>query len=89
MADNGGMDAEMTHRIQSGRKMELCINVLSDRTISLRVKGKVFMKLVKPAMMYGAETLAVKKTQKTKLDVAEMRMLRWMSGVTKPDRIMN
>ena len=27
--------------------------------------------------------------QENKLDVAEMRMLRWMSGVTKLDRIRN
>ena len=29
------------------------------------------------------------ETQEKKLDVAEMRMLRWMSGVTKLDRIRN
>ena len=40
-------------------------------------------------MMYGAETWAMKKAQEKKLDVAEMRMLRWMSGVTKLDRIRN
>ena len=40
-------------------------------------------------MMYGAETWAMKKSQEKKLDVAEMRMLRWMSGVTKLDRIRN
>ena len=40
-------------------------------------------------MMYGAETWAVKKTQEKKLDVTEMRSLRWMSGVTKLDRIRN
>ena len=28
-------------------------------------------------------------TREKKLDVAEMRMLRWMSGVTKLDRIRN
>ena len=38
--------------------------------------------------MYGDETWAVKKAQEKKLDVAEMRMLRW-SGVTKLDRIRN
>ena len=38
-------------------------------------------------MMYGAETWAVKKAQEKKLDVAEMMMLRWMSGVTKLYRI--
>ena len=39
--------------------------------------------------MYGAETWAVKKAQEKKLDVAEIRMLRWMCGVTKLDRIRN
>ena len=51
-------------------------------------QGKVYKTVVRPAMMYGAETWAVKKAQE-KLDVAEMRMLRWMSGVTKLDRIRN
>ena len=39
--------------------------------------------------MYGAETWAVKRAPEKKLDVAEGRMLRWMSGVTKLDIIMN
>ena len=38
------------------------------------------IQVVRPAMMYGAETWAVKKAQEKKLDVAEMRMLRWMIG---------
>ena len=42
---------------------------------------------VRSAMMYGAETRAEKKAQEKKLDVVEMRMLRWMSGITKLDRI--
>ena len=67
----------------------LVSGILCDRRISLRVKGKVYKTVVRPAMMYGAETWAVKKAQEKKLDVAEMRMLRWMSGVTKLDRIRN
>ena len=31
----------------------------------------------------------MKKAQEKKLDVAEMRMLRWMCGVTELDRIRN
>ena len=49
------------------------------------VKGKVCKTIVKPAMMYAAETWAVKKSQY----VAEMRVLSWISGVTKVDRIRN
>ena len=32
---------------------------------------------------------ALKNTQENKLVVAEMRMLRWMCGVTKLDKIRN
>ena len=39
--------------------------------------------------MYGAGTWALKKAQENKLEVAEMRMLRWMCGVTKLDKIRN
>ena len=58
---------------------------MCDRRIRLMVNGKVDKTIVKPAMMYAAETWAVKKSQY----VAEMRVLKWMGGVTKQDRISN
>ena len=90
LADNGDLYEEMTHRIQSGWKhWKRVSGILCDRRISLRVNGKLYKTVVRQTMMYGAETWAVKKAQEKKLDVAEMRMLRWMSGVTKLDRIRN
>ena len=53
------------------------------------IKGKVYRTVVRPALMYGAETWALKKAQETKLEVEDMRMLRWMCGVTKLDKIRN
>ena len=35
----------------------------------------------------GTETWALQKAQEKKFEVAEMRMLRWMCGVTKLDKI--
>ena len=71
--------------------MLLCITItveLGEHTIMLHyrshVKRKVYMTVVRPAMMYSAETWAVKKTQQKKLDVAEMRMLKPTSA--QPDR---
>ena len=40
-------------------------------------------------MMQKAETWAAKKAQEKKLNVGETRMLRWVFGVTKMDRIRN
>ena len=56
LADNGDLDAEVTH-IQSGcNNWKRVSGILCDRTISLRVNGKVYKTVVRPAMMYGAET---------------------------------
>ena len=42
LAENGDLDAEMTHRIQSGWKNWKSISgILCDRRISLRVKGNI------------------------------------------------
>ena len=63
--------------------------VLGDRKMNLNIKGNVSRTVVTPTIVYGADTWASKKAQENKLDVAEMRMLRWMCGVTKLDKIRN
>ena len=68
-------------------KLKRVSEILCDRGIRFRVKGKVYMTVVRPAMLYSAETWAVKKAQEEKLDEAGMRIV--MIGVTKLDRIRN
>ena len=47
-------------------------------------------KLIRPAIIYGAESLATTKRQSNHgINVNEMRMLRWMYGVTHKDKIGN
>ncbi|PHT79870.1 hypothetical protein T459_17922 [Capsicum annuum] len=41
------------------------------------------------AMLYGVECWPVKNSHIQKLKVAEMRMLRWLCGFTRADRIRN
>ena len=50
------------------------------------MKKKMQKMLVRPAMLYGLGTVAVKKRQKAELDVAEMKMLRFSLGVTRLDK---
>ena len=53
------------------------------------VRRRMPTKLIRPAMVYGAETLATTKRQENGIQVNEMRMLRWMFGVTRKYKIWN
>ncbi|KAK3567601.1 hypothetical protein QTP86_020294, partial [Hemibagrus guttatus] len=57
--------------------------------ISARIKGKVYRTVVRAAMLYGLETVSLRKRQESELEVAELKMLRFSLGVTRLDRIRN
>ncbi|VFQ92574.1 unnamed protein product [Cuscuta campestris] len=87
---DGELDGDAGHRVGvAWAKWRLASGVLCDPKISPRMKGKFYRSVVRPAMLYGAECWAVKKTHVCRLHAAEMRMLRWMCGKTRLDRISN
>ena len=45
--------------------------------------------VVKPALLCGAKCWPIKKAQVQRMRVAEMRMIRWICGHTRLDRIRN
>ena len=53
------------------------------------MKEKVYKTVVKPAMMYGLETLAIGRRQEAELEVAKLKMQTFSLGVTGMDRIRN
>ena len=60
--------------------------VICDRRVPARVKGKVYKVAVRPAMLYGLETVALTKRQEAEMEVAELKMLRFSFGVTRMDK---
>ncbi|KAK3507927.1 hypothetical protein QTP70_003822 [Hemibagrus guttatus] len=87
---NGECGKEVKKRVQAGwngwRKVS---GVLCDRKISAGIKGKVYRTVVRAAMLYGLETVSLRKRQESELEVAELKMLRFSLGVTSLDRIRN
>ena len=55
----------------------------------LGCSSKFYKAVLRPAMMYGIECWAVDREIELRMSVSEMRMLIWMSGVTREDRIRN
>ena len=79
MEEGGEVDREVERKVQAGWwKWREASGVLCDRRVPLRLKGKYYSTVVRPAMTYSSECWAVKKTHEQKLRVAEMKMLRIM-----------
>ncbi|KAK3566596.1 hypothetical protein QTP86_001080 [Hemibagrus guttatus] len=87
---NGECGKEVKKRVQAGwNQWRKVSGVLCDRKLSARIKGKVYRTVVRPAMLYGLETVSLRKRQESELEVAELKMLRFSLGVTRLDRIRN
>ncbi|XP_059306273.1 uncharacterized protein LOC132057673 [Lycium ferocissimum] len=90
MQGSGEIDDDVTHRIGAGwMKWRLASGVLCDKKVPPQLKGKFYKVVVRPTMLYEAECWSVKISHVQKMKVAEMRMLRWMCGHTRSDKIRN
>ena len=88
--ESGGCEREIKRRVQAGwNRWRKVSGVICDRRLPARIKGKVCSSVVRPAMVYGLETVAVTKKQVKEMEVAEMKMLRFTMGVTRKDKIRN
>ena len=61
----------------------------SYKRISVKFKGRVYKTVVRPAMAYCSERWRMKWSLEEKINIAEIRMLRRMTGITRRDRIRN
>ncbi|XP_042856565.1 uncharacterized protein LOC122243144 [Penaeus japonicus] len=85
--EDGGSEAEVAKRIQAGwNSWRKVTGVLCGRRVNAKVKGGIHKTIARPAILYGLEATALTKTQERKLEVAEMRMLMWSSGLTRRER---
>jgi len=81
--NDGEIEADVSHRIQVGwLNWRRASGVLCDKKVPLKLKGKFYRTAVRPALLYGTECWVVKSQHENQVSVAEMRMLRWMSGKT-------
>ena len=84
--ESGSYEREVKRRVQAGwNAWRKALGVICDRRLPARVKGNMCNSVVRPAMEYGLETVAVTKKQVEKMEVAEIKMLRFAMGLTRQD----
>ena len=88
--ESGDCEREVKKRVQAGwNGWRRVLGVICSKRLPARVKGKVYSSLVRPAMVYGLETVAVTKEHIEEMEVAEMKMLWFAMGVMRKDKIRN
>ena len=87
---NGDCGSKVERRVQAGwNNWRRVSGVICNRRLSACAKGKVYKTVVRPAMLYGLETVSLTKKQEAELAVAELKMLRFSLEVTRMDKIKN
>ena len=84
--EDGEREREMRRRAQGGANAWRAVEeVVADRRISKRLKGKVVSTCMTPACMYGTETLTMTELQQQRLHVCENNWVRKIARVTRAD----
>jgi hypothetical protein len=87
---DGDVNADVCHRIKAvWMKWCQASGILCDKRVPQKLKGKFYRTAIRPAILYGAEYWPTKRRHAQQLSVAEMRMLRWICGHTRMDRVRN
>ena len=83
----GANSASVARALCAWRKFKELSGILTRKEVSLELKGKLYVTCVRSAMVYGSETWAMTAEQSGRLERTEMRMVRWMCGVSLRDRV--
>ena len=77
----------MRQRVQEAwRKWREVSGVILDKKMPLKLKMKIYKTMIRPVLLYGAETWALRKKEEGLLERTEMRMVRWIAGISLLER---
>ncbi|KAL1446260.1 hypothetical protein WDU94_015584, partial [Cyamophila willieti] len=90
ISKDGTCKADVDSRVQIGWcKFKSLTGVLCDRKLPVKLKGKIYKTVIRPALIYGTEAWTMYETFNKKKETTEMRMLRMSTGVSLMDRIQS
>ena len=88
ISEEGGSEEAVRARVTAAwGKWRDISGVISDKNMPRKLKIKLYMTVIRPVLLYGAECWTVRKKEEQILEKTEMRMLRRIKGVTLRDRV--
>jgi hypothetical protein len=81
ITEDNDIKTEVSTRIQLANKGYYGLEkVLKSKALSKALKIKMYMTLLRPIVLYGSETWALRKTEESRLMIFERKVLRKMFG---------
>ena len=88
ISEEGGSEEAVRARVSAAwAKWRDLSGVISDKKMPRKLKIKLYMTVIRPVLLYGAECWTVRKKEEQIIKKTEMRMLRRIKGVTLRDRV--
>ena len=87
IAEEGGTEKAVRQRVKDGwQKWREVSGVTLDKKIPLKLRMKIYKSVVRPVLLYGAEAWSLRKKEEGILERTEMRMVRWIAGISMLER---
>ena len=79
----GGSTTDCKNRVRlAWNKWREITGVTCDKKVPVKLKHKIYKTVIKHTMTYGAECWTMKKKDDMMMNKTEMRMLRWIQGLS-------
>ena len=79
----GGTTTNCKNRVRlAWNKLKEVTGVTHDKKAPVKLKHKIYKTVIRPTMTYVAECWTMKKKDEMLMNKTEMRMLRWIQGVS-------
>ena len=77
LEEKGGCSKSVRARIgKAWQKWREVTGIICDKRMSLKTKASIYKSVIRPVLLYGTESAALRREEERRLEVTEMRMLR-------------
>ena len=88
MDGQGRMDDELKKRIgKFSQNVGMLYPLLKVKEIPTEIKALIYKTILRPILLYGSECWTMNTVHKSRVEAAEMRVLRVIRGISLRDRV--
>ena len=88
--EKGGYSKSVRARIgKAWQKWREVTGIVCDKRMSLKTKANIYKNMIRPVLLYGTESAALRREEGRRLEVAEMRMVRSICRISLKEHRRN